>query len=574
MVRFSSIMSSEGRRDLRLRMFNSPSARRIVDCSLVKKGIGLVGGGLYGLGHTEIGLKMLEMAGKLKPGVTEANLKKIIALAKSEEDLREIVDKLPDRIFVQTLGGEYVWANAYARRKLGVPDGTPIMLADILTEDSARYATEQAKLALKGEADANPEFTLKDGKTIVQVRARVIRFGNETCILGVARDVTKQKQMERVIEATHEIDDRIARGAKLEQVLQLIVDKAVEVLPFIGLCSIKMREEISHGVDEGPLVVKAQSKGFPEGYESTKKRELSSDAFQRGNILATNNAQKFGTSAGPDVRSALYGGLWVKLTDAGGEMLDMLGVISMYSRDKDVFTDKELVELTPEDMRKDPRLSLVYFFMSRAASAMRTAKLATTDGLTGLPNFTSFRDNLARRIKSAITRMEPLSILFVDVDWFKYVNEIWGNKPAGDNVLRDVANELATNRRGSDEVSRVGGDEFAWLLVGADEDAAEVVAQRIETKFAQREFYIDAIVLKPHLLAEAKKKGIYLRQEGNKYVIKLTISIGRRTLSLDELVNFDPLNGSEIQFIADIMEREADQDMKKRKEKKKLSNSC
>jgi diguanylate cyclase (GGDEF)-like protein len=202
---------------------------------------------------------------------------------------------------------------------------------------------------------------------------------------------------------------------------------------------------------------------------------------------------------------------------------------------------------------------------------MRTAKLATTDGLTGLPDNVSFEDNLARRIKSAYYTGKPISILFVDADFFKYVNEIFGNKPAGDNVLRNLSAILAKNRRGSDLVARVGGDEFAFILVDADEAGADRAADRIEWELEQNKFYVEANVKSQEFLQKAKDDGLYLGKEGNKHVLRLTVSVGRRTLSPEELVNFDPSDMAQIQFISEMVKTDADTDMKKRKKERKES---
>ena len=105
-------------------------------------------------------------------------------------------------------------------------------------------------------------------------------------------------------------------------------------------------------------------------------------------------------------------------------------------------------------------------------------KLATTDGMTELSN----RRQFDKAIKSEFARYQrygrPLSLLLIDVDHFKTVNDRLGHE-AGDTVLKAIANLCAGVRRESDLVARIGGEEFAILLPETDESAALVVAERL-----------------------------------------------------------------------------------------------
>lgn len=107
------------------------------------------------------------------------------------------------------------------------------------------------------------------------------------------------------------------------------------------------------------------------------------------------------------------------------------------------------------------------------AMSQRMSHLAQHDGLTGLPNRLLLGDRLARAIESARRHGGSLAVLFLDVDRFKSVNDSHGHS-AGDQVLQSVARRLVGCVRGSDTVSRQGGDEFVVLLteVTRAEDAS------------------------------------------------------------------------------------------------------
>jgi len=109
----------------------------------------------------------------------------------------------------------------------------------------------------------------------------------------------------------------------------------------------------------------------------------------------------------------------------------------------------------------------------------RLAHLALYDHLTGLPNRTLFADRLDRAIGLAKRTGDSFSLLYVDLDNFKEVNDRLGHQ-AGDQLLQTAADRLLRCVRDSDTVSRQGGDEFLALLINCGEaDAGILCAQKI-----------------------------------------------------------------------------------------------
>ncbi len=104
--------------------------------------------------------------------------------------------------------------------------------------------------------------------------------------------------------------------------------------------------------------------------------------------------------------------------------------------------------------------------------------LAATDGLTGLANRRVFLDRLGAEMSRARRYAGPLSLLLLDVDHFKKINDTHGH-PGGDEVLREVARSLKGFARETDLICRYGGEEFAALLPNTDEGGARVLAERI-----------------------------------------------------------------------------------------------
>lgn len=110
-------------------------------------------------------------------------------------------------------------------------------------------------------------------------------------------------------------------------------------------------------------------------------------------------------------------------------------------------------------------------------------RLATVDSLTGIYNRHSFNERFQQEVERAYLTGNPLSILLMDVDDFKKINDTYGHLQ-GDLVLQTVANELAINLRMMDVLARYGGDEFVVLLPGIHQAEAQEIAKRLEQAVA------------------------------------------------------------------------------------------
>jgi diguanylate cyclase (GGDEF)-like protein/PAS domain S-box-containing protein len=115
----------------------------------------------------------------------------------------------------------------------------------------------------------------------------------------------------------------------------------------------------------------------------------------------------------------------------------------------------------------------------RKLSEERIFHLAHFDVVTGLPNRAAFQNHLERAIVHAERRHKQLSLLFLDLDHFKLINDTSGH-PAGDELLRQVAGRIQSLVREDDIVARLGGDEFTLLLPDVDDDrVAAMVCEKI-----------------------------------------------------------------------------------------------
>ena len=138
-------------------------------------------------------------------------------------------------------------------------------------------------------------------------------------------------------------------------------------------------------------------------------------------------------------------------------------------------------------------------------------EMAITDALTGLYNRRYMETHVGTLVEQASSRGKPLTVLVLDIDYFKSINDSWGHD-AGDDVLREFALRIKKSIRGIDLACRYGGEEFVVVMPETDMAVATMVAERLRRRIASEPFPI---------------------QQGAR-TIEVTISIGIAALGRDE----------------------------------------
>ncbi|NOT13410.1 MAG: GGDEF domain-containing protein [Methylococcaceae bacterium] len=154
-------------------------------------------------------------------------------------------------------------------------------------------------------------------------------------------------------------------------------------------------------------------------------------------------------------------------------------------------------------------LCCLIYPLKNATSYQLALRMAYIDPLTQANNRASFDDSVKREMSLAIRHDKPLSLIFLDIDHFKHINDHYGHD-CGDFTLASAAKRIRDNLRGSDMLFRIGGEEFVILLSGTDVAGAELLAERIRTS------------IEHHTLAYSME------------TINVTVSLGVSTLQKDE----------------------------------------
>lgn len=275
------------------------------------------------------------------------------------------------------------------------------------------------------------------------------------------------------LTALHSIASTISRSLDLNLILKSVVDNARQILnsdvSFLCLAS----------SPEGDLRVVMEAGG------STKK--LLGMTVKTGDHLGTLRAPSImnGTErlaqTDPHVaqiieEEGLISVLTVPMLTDG----NLLGLLHVANRQKTYFSEGDVMLLST--------------FADQAAIAIRNARLheelkqlAITDGLTTLYNHRYFYHKLSEEFDRARRFERPLSLIFIDIDDLKVVNDRHGHLK-GDAVLRELSRLIKSAARSTDTVARYGGDEFTIILPETSGDQAVALAQRLLEKVLAHRF--------------------------------------------------------------------------------------
>lgn len=132
-------------------------------------------------------------------------------------------------------------------------------------------------------------------------------------------------------------------------------------------------------------------------------------------------------------------------------------------------------------------LAMLDYPLNNALKYHEAILLSSTDALTRLGNRAAFAETYNREMCFAKRHKSPLTLLVIDIDYFKKINDTYGHL-AGDTILVQLAKRLAEYQRNSDIVFRYGGEEFIVLLRDADIQGGKHVAERIRLSVANLPF--------------------------------------------------------------------------------------
>jgi diguanylate cyclase (GGDEF)-like protein len=179
-------------------------------------------------------------------------------------------------------------------------------------------------------------------------------------------------------------------------------------------------------------------------------------------------------------------------------------------------------------------IAFILLAMAKERTELRHRTAAMVDPLTGIANRRSFLQDAAQLAKRHTANPRPTAVLLIDLDHFKSINDRFGHA-LGDRALEIFAESARQSVRASDLVGRLGGEEFAAVLVNTSQDKAVAVAERIRASFAQAALEVDsrpvgatvsiglvhcqdAVLDVPELLAQADQALYFAKEHGRNRV--------------------------------------------------------
>ena len=159
----------------------------------------------------------------------------------------------------------------------------------------------------------------------------------------------------------------------------------------------------------------------------------------------------------------------------------LIGSICLASRGADRFTEESGTDFLPR------LAAVVAICLENCANHHRLKQIGLTDPLTRVNNRRYFDQRAGEEVSAAIRHQHPLACMFLDLDYFKRINDTLGHQ-AGDRVLREVASLIDGQLRHSDTLCRYGGEEFVVLLPDTTEAAAQRIAERIRAEVERHLF--------------------------------------------------------------------------------------
>jgi len=171
------------------------------------------------------------------------------------------------------------------------------------------------------------------------------------------------------------------------------------------------------------------------------------------------------------------------------------------------------------------------------------ARMASTDQLTGLSSRAAFFDRLEEELRRIKRSRDDLSILLIDIDYFRNINNSYGQQ-AGDKVLAGVAGLIQSCLRETDTGARIGGEEFAVILPETPAAGAFWVAERIRSSIAKQTFHLSETspmvgctvsvgIASARFDQNLDSETLYKTADKRLFIAKHT---GRNQVSMDEIV--------------------------------------
>lgn len=412
---------------------------------------------------------------------------------KADQKFKDLLESTPEAMVIVNHDGEIVLVNAMAIRLFGwCRDELLGQKVDMLMPERFRGRHPGHQSSFYAQTQARPmgaELQLfglrKDGTEFpAEVSLSPLETGEGQLVMSTIRDITERKAAKETIRRLNRVYAVLSginalsvrvreRGELFTQACRIAVEAGgfrMAVIGIVDQSSMKIVPVASAGVDDEFLsAIKSffsSGQGTPEANNRVaraikeKKVVVADDLQSDPRVVFRKEYSEFG------VRS----GVFLPLVVAD----EAVGVLALYADETEFFQGEELKLLT--ELAGD-----IAFAIDHLDKQDRLDYFAFYDVLTGFANRTLFLDRLALYIRNAVSGGHKLALYLIDLERFKNINDSLG-RPAGDALLRQVAEWLTRNTEDANLLARVGSDHFAMVLPEVKQEAD--VARLLEKMMA------------------------------------------------------------------------------------------
>jgi diguanylate cyclase (GGDEF)-like protein/PAS domain S-box-containing protein len=409
-------------------------------------------------------------------------------VAKERESLQALIDKVPDKLWVKDAQGRFAIANRATASEYGLPGPAALIGKtdfDLYThEDAQQFFEIEQKIIGSGHAAADMDERIVDasGETrwLSTTKVPLLDDRNKAAgLLGISRDITERKRADVLRTGQSEILEMIAMSAPLDGVLDRLMRLVESQLTGIFASVLLLDDEGAHLRNgAAPSLAESYLQAIDGVGIGPKVGSCGTAAHRRESVVVGDIATD---PLWEDFRElAAEQGLrscWS--TPIFSHQRLVLGTFAMYSGTVRMPSENEagLIEVAT-------RIAGIAIERKRAED--RIHFLANHDTLTGLPNRTLLKDRLAQAVLYAERYDRWATVVFIDLDNFKIVNDSLGHN-AGDELLKIVAGRMVRCVKATDTVVRLGGDEFVIILFDQPKsvDLVSAALQKIRTAIAE-----------------------------------------------------------------------------------------
>jgi len=297
-----------------------------------------------------------------------------------------------------------------------------------------------------------------------------------------ARESGSREDMGTEFKAVYAVSRNLARLAETQPLRRLLIRSARDMVPTVEAAAVVMTDE-----SQTRYLVEADGFGWPREFEH-REVGLSERTWAAWVLRSAEDPYLLDNVAGHKDRMPIL------VLDEGGGRAESLVAVPLRAGDRSLGA----LVLTGKRGTFDANLLRVLGILANQAAAAlatiqlvdRNKQLAIRDGLTRLYNRRAFDEALARSIAQSDRQGGSFSVLLLDIDHFKKLNDTFGHQ-AGDAALRNTAGILQKHLRKGDLAARYGGEEFVGILPGAEEPGALQLAERIRAAIQDARFVFE-----------------------------------------------------------------------------------